>query len=62
LYIHVDTAEYRASCQGKTSSIILAIANRFAKIMPNIADDAAKGLVVDRDQSKRFYLKLEKPR
>ena len=62
LYIHVDTAEYRASFQGKASSIILAIANGFARIMPNIADDAAKGLVVDRDPSKRFYLKVKQSR
>ena len=62
LYIHVDTAEYRASSRGKASSIILAIANRFARIMPNIADDAAKGLVVDRDPSKRFYLKVKQSR
>ena len=56
LYIHVDTAEYRAAFQGKASSIILAIANGFARIMPNIA---AKGLVLDRDPSKRFYLKVK---
>ena len=55
LYIHVDTAEYRASFQGKASSIILAILNRFARIMPNIADDAAKGIVLDRDPSKRLF-------
>ena len=59
LYIHVDTAEYRASSQGKASSIILAILNRFARIMPNIADDAAKGIVVDRDHSKRFFLNVK---
>ena len=62
LYIHVDTAEYRASFQGKASSIILAIANGFARIMPNIAEDAAKGLVMDRDPSKRFYLKVKQSR
>ena len=59
LYIHVDTAEYRASSQGKASSIILAILNRFVRIMPNIADDAAKGIVVDRDHSKRFFLNVK---
>ncbi len=56
LYIHVDTAKYRASFQGKAFSFLLAILNRFARIMPNIADDAAKGLVLDRDHSKRFFL------
>ena len=59
LYIHVDTAEYRASSQGKASSIILAILNRFVRIMPNIADDAAKGIVVDRDHSKRLFLNVK---
>ena len=59
LYIHVDTAEYRASVFGKGSSIIMAIANRFVRIMPNIADDAFKGIVVDRDHSKRFSLNVE---
>ena len=59
LYIHVDTAEYRASFQGKASSIILAILNRFARIMPNIADDAAKGIVLDRDPSKRLFLNVK---
>lgn len=59
LYIHVDTAEYRASSRGKASSIILAIANRFARIMPNIADDATQGLVLDRDPSKRLFLNVK---
>jgi len=27
--------------------------------MPNIADNAAQGLVLDRDPSKRFYLKVK---
>ena len=59
LYIHVDTAEIRASFQGKAFSIILAIINGFARIMPNIADDATKGIVLDRDPSKRLFLNVK---
>ena len=59
LYIHVDTAEYRASSRGKAISIVQTMINFFAIIMPNIADNAAQGLVLDRDPSKRFYLKVK---
>ena len=59
LYIHVDAAEYRASFRGKAISIVQTMINFFAIIMPNIADNAAQGLVLDRDPSKRFYLKVK---
>lgn len=59
LYIHVDSPEYRASSQGKINSIILALLNRFVKIMPSIDGNAVKGLVVDRDRNKRFYLNVK---
>jgi|TARA_B110000263_G_scaffold86380_1_gene75424 hypothetical protein len=59
LYIHVDTADNRASSRGKAISIVQTMINFFAIIMPNIADNAAQGLVLDRDPSKRFYLKVK---
>ena len=59
LYIHVDTAEYRASLRGKSFSIIQAIINGLTHVMGKNAIAAAKGLVLDRDPSKRFYLKVK---
>ena len=59
LYIDVDTADNRASSRGKAISIVQTMINFFAIIMPNIADNAAQGLVLDRDPSKRFYLKVK---
>jgi hypothetical protein len=61
LYIDVDTADTRASSRGKAISIVQTMINLFARIMPNIADNAAQGLVFDRDPSKRVYLNI-KPR
>ncbi len=59
LYIHVDTAEYRASFERKGVSIIKAIMNGLAKIMPGISDDDVQRLVLDRDPNKRIFLNVQ---
>ena len=59
LYIHVDTAEYRASLQGKGFAIIQAMMNGLTYILGKNAIAAAQGLVLDRDPGKRFYLKVK---
>jgi len=59
LYIHVDTAENRASFQGKTDSILHTIINSLARILGERATAAAKGIVLDNDQSKRVYLNIK---
>jgi hypothetical protein len=60
LYIHVDTAEYRASFQGKTESILHTILNSLARIVERERGTAAvKGIVLKRDHSKRFFLKVK---
>ena len=62
LYIDVDTADNRASFKGKTESILHTIINVAARILGGERGTAAaKGLVVNRDQSKRVYLNI-KPR
>ena len=59
LYIHVDTADYRESFQGKTTSILQAIINGLARIWGERGTAAVKGIVLDRDHSKRFYLNVK---
>jgi len=55
LYIHVDTAEYRASLRGKGFAIIQAMINGLA----NVIGENATGFVLDRDPSKRCFLKVK---
>ena len=59
LYVHVDTADYRESFQGKTTPILQAIINGLARILGERGTAAAKGIVLDRDHSKRFYLNVK---
>ena len=59
LYIDVDTADNRASFQGKTDSILHTIINSLARILGERATAAAKGIVLDNDQSKRVYLNIK---
>jgi len=55
LYIHVDTAEYRASLRGKGLGIIRAMMNGLA----NVIGENATGFVLDRDPSKRYFLEVK---
>lgn len=55
LYIHVDTAEYRASRRGKGLGIIRAMMNGLA----NVIGENATGFVLDRDPSKRYFLEVK---
>jgi len=57
LYIHMDTAEYRASLLGKTYSIIHVLLNGIASIRGK-NDSRLKGIVLDKDPRKRFYLNI----
>ena len=57
LYIHMDTAEYRASIVSKTYSIIHTLINGIASISGK-NDSRLRGIVLDRDPRKRFYLKI----
>ena len=59
LYIHVDTAEYRASSRGKAISIVQPMINFFAKFWGERGIAAAKRMVLDKDTRKRFYLKVK---
>ena len=59
LYIHVDTAEYRASSRGKAISIVQPMINFFAKFWGERGIAAAKRMVLDKDTRKRFYLKVQ---
>ena len=59
LYIHVDTAEYRASSRGKAISIVQPMINFFAKFWGERGIAAAKRMVLDNDTRKRFYLKVK---
>ena len=59
LYIDVDTADNRASFKGKTESILHTIINSLARILGERATAAAKGIVLDNDQSKRVYLNIK---
>ncbi len=55
LYIHVDTAEYRASRRGKGLGIIRAMMDGLA----NVIGENATGFVLDRDPSKRYFLEVK---